>query len=83
MKTSDTILLQLAAEQSTTDALADTLRQPPIVIAAFCCDLETAGLAASSPLGDPALGRKLATWRITEAGREAAAALQATCTATA
>lgn len=76
MTTSDTILLLLADGKATADSIADTLHQPSIVIAAFCCDLEKAGLAKSAPLGDPAIGRKLAIWSITPAGRERAESLQ-------
>ena len=85
MKTSDTILLQLATEQSTASAIVDSLpehiaaalQQPAAVVAAYLCDLEKDGYAKSFPLGDPAVGRKLATWRITPAGRERAESLHA------
>lgn len=77
MKTSDIILIQLATEQSTESAIVDSLpediaaalKQPAAVVAAYLCDLEKDGYAKSYPLGDPAVGRKLATWRITPAGR--------------
>lgn len=69
MTTSDSILVLLSTDQATTDSIADSLRQPGIVIAAFCCDLETAGLVTSHALGNPDAGRKLATWRITESGK--------------
>jgi predicted ArsR family transcriptional regulator len=75
MTTSDTILNLLATDQSTTDAIAEALQQPAVIIAAFCCDLETAGLATSHALGDPDKGRKLITWRITAAGRDRAISL--------
>lgn len=77
MTTSDSILQLLSADQATTEAIADTLRLPPIVIAAFLCDLETAGLVASAPLGNPDTGRKLATWRITESGKDRAESIKA------
>ena len=70
MKTSHSILQLLATDQATTAALAHTLAQPPIVIAAFCLDLESAGHVTSHALGREDKGRKLATWRITPAGRE-------------
>lgn len=77
MTTSDTILLLLADGKATADSIADTLRQPAIVVAAFCCDLEKTGLAISAPLGDPAIGRKLAIWSITDAGKQRAESLKA------
>jgi predicted ArsR family transcriptional regulator len=76
MTTSDTILNLLATDQATTDAIAETLKQPAVIVAAFCCDLETAGLATSHALGNPDAGRKLSTWRITESGKARAASLQ-------
>ena len=85
MTTAETILLQLSTEQVTPESIVDrlpaeiaaALGQPAIVVAAFLCDLEKAGLATSHALGDPALGKKLVTWRITETGRARAAALTA------
>ena len=76
MTTSDSILLLLSDTQATSDSIAETLHQPPIVVAAFCCDLEKSGYAKSAPLGNPEAGRKLATWRITESGKSRAAQLQ-------
>jgi predicted ArsR family transcriptional regulator len=77
MTTADSILLLLSETQASSDSIAETLHQPPIVIAAFCCDLEKSGFAKSYPLGNPDTGRKLATWRITDAGRDRAASLTA------
>lgn len=85
MTTSDTILLQLATEQTTALSIVDhlpediaaALQQPAIVVAAYLCDLETAGLVTSHALGNPAAGRKLVTWRITEAGKARAEQLTA------
>lgn len=77
MTTADTILLLLVTDKATTEAIADTLRQPAIVINAFCRDLEKAGLATSSPLGNPDTGRKLSVWTITTAGKSRAESLTA------
>lgn len=77
MTTSDTILLLLAEGKATTEAVADTLRQPAVVINAFLCGLETAGHAKSAPLGNPDAGRKLAVWTITESGKARAEQLKA------
>jgi predicted ArsR family transcriptional regulator len=49
------------------------LRQPPTVLAAFLADLITDGLVESAPIGNPDIGRKLTVYRLTLAGREAAA----------
>lgn len=73
MKTALTIINDLAAGQSTIAALAERLRQPPTVLAAFLDDLVTDGLVESAPIGNPDLGRKLTVFRLTLAGREAAA----------
>ena len=69
MKTSETILLKLVDRPAPTESIADALRQPPAVIAAFCVDLETAGLATSAPLEHPGPCSKHACWTITAAGK--------------
>ena len=76
MKTSHTILIVLIAGQSTPGPIADRLRQPASVIAAFLEDLETDGLVESAPIGNPTVGRKLTAFRLTESGRELAASIQ-------
>jgi predicted ArsR family transcriptional regulator len=73
MKTSLTIIRDLAAGQSTIDPLAERLRQPAAVLSAFLDDLITDGLVESAPIGNPNIGRKLTVYRLTLAGREAAA----------
>jgi hypothetical protein len=75
MKTSDTILLVIAAGQITTTAIAEKLIQPEIIVAKFGVDLEIDGLATSHALGNESKGRKLVTWRITEKGKTRAAEL--------
>ncbi len=75
MKTSDTILLVIAPCQITTNAIAEKLAQPEIIIAKFGVDLEIDGLATSHSLGNDAKGRKIVTWRITEKGKARAAEL--------
>lgn len=70
MKTSHTILRDLTAGQSTLDPIAERLRQPPAIIAAFLSDLITDGLAESAHIGNPNVGRKLTVYRITHAGRD-------------
>ena len=77
MTTSDSILVQLAEAKATADALGEMLRQPAIVIAAFCVDLEIAGHAKSQQIGDPDKGRKLALWSITPAGKARVESLKA------
>jgi predicted ArsR family transcriptional regulator len=73
MKTSHSILIDLAAGQSTIEPLAERLRLPSPVIVAFLADLITDGLVESSSIGNPEVGRKLTVYRLTAAGREAAA----------
>jgi predicted ArsR family transcriptional regulator len=77
MTTADSILALLASEKATTQAISDTLHQPPIVINAFLCDLEAQGLTTSQQIGNPDKGRKLALWSITPSGRDRAASLTA------
>lgn len=77
MTTADSILRQLAAEQTTPEAIGEKITQPPVVVAVYLCDLEKDGLATSHNLGDPAIGRKLVTWRITEKGKARAEELTA------
>ena len=73
MKTSLTILRDLAAGQSTIEPIAERLRLPSPVLIAFLADLITDGLVESSPIGNPKVGRNLTVYRLTLAGREAAA----------
>jgi len=77
MKTSDTILLVIAEGQITTNAIAQKLAQPEIIIAKFGVDLELDGLATSHSLGNDDKGRKLVTWRITPAGKDRVESLKA------
>ena len=76
MTTTDSILALLAAEPSTPEFIASKLHQPAIVIAAFCVDLEKAGLATSHATGSQESTRKTVTWRITESGKSRAEKLQ-------
>lgn len=71
MKTSLTILRDLAAGQSTIDPIAERLRLPSPVLVAFLADLITDGLVESAPIGNPEVGRKLTVYRLTDAGRDA------------
>lgn len=86
MKTSHTILRDLTAGQSTISALAERMRQPERILAAFLEDLHIDGHVESAPIGDPEIGRKLIVWRITPSGRDLldsltpAKPLQAACT---
>ena len=70
MKTSHTILRDLVAGQSTLSAIAERMRQPESVLAAFLEDLHLDGHVESAPIGNPAIGRKLTVWRITQSGRD-------------
>jgi predicted ArsR family transcriptional regulator len=71
MKTSLTILRDLAAGQSTIDPIAERLRQPRTVLTAFLADLITDGLVEAAPIGNPDVGRSLTVYRLTDAGRDA------------
>lgn len=72
MKTSLSILRDLASGQSTIDPIAERLRQPPTVLAAFLDDLITDGLVESAHIGNSEVGRKLTVYRLTQPGRDAA-----------
>lgn len=72
MTTPDQILLDLLTTDATADALAERIRVPMLAIKAMCKRHEIDGLVTSKPIKDD-----LIAWRITDAGREVAAALQA------
>lgn len=76
MKTSHTILLDLAAGQTAIHHLAERLRQPRSVLKGFIDDLITDGLVESADIGNPHVGRRLIVYRLTDPGRQAAAALK-------
>ena len=71
MTTPDQILVDLLSGQSTADALAERIRVPMLAIKAMCRRHEIDGLVTSKPIKDD-----LIAWRITDAGRDVAAALQ-------
>lgn len=66
MTVSESILVILNDRQATTDAIAGTLQQHPLMIATLCVQLEKEGLVTSHDLGDPAIGEKLITWRLAQ-----------------
>jgi DNA-binding HxlR family transcriptional regulator len=70
MKTSTQILRDLTAGQSTTDALAQRMRQPAKVLTGFLQDLELDGLIESYDIKET-----LTVWRLTDLGRQAIADL--------
>lgn len=73
MTTPDQILVDLLTSDSTADALAERLRVPMLAIKAMCQRLETDGLVTAISINK----NTLTAYRITDAGREvAAAALQ-------
>lgn len=72
MTTPNQILLDLLVTDSTADSLREKLRVPVLTLEAMCKDLAKDGLVRSVTIA----GGALISWRITDAGREVAAALQ-------
>jgi hypothetical protein len=70
MTTPDKILVDLLISQSTTDALAERLHLPMLVIRAMCERHEIDGLLEQSKIADC-----LSVWRLTDSGRAVAGAL--------
>lgn len=71
MTTPNAILLDLLITNSTADSLGGRLRVPALAIAAMCKRHEVDGLVVPVSIADGTL----TAWRITDAGREVAAAL--------
>lgn len=75
MKTSHTILLELLPGQTSTDVLAEKLRQPARILAAYLQDLEVDGLVERGTIN-----ATVTIWKITRDGRDLAASLQTPAT---
>lgn len=70
MTTPNKILRDLLIGQSTTDALAERMRAPMLAVRAMCERHERDGLLEQSKIAD-----SLTVWRLTDDGRDMAAAL--------
>lgn len=80
MTSPNQILVSLLVARTTTNALAESMRLPALVIKAMADRHAKDGLVTASPLSDL---ESVETWTLTPAGREAALALKpapaATC----
>lgn len=70
MTTPDKILVDLLISQSTTDALAERMHLPMLVVRAMCERHEKDGLPATSKIAD-----SITVWHLTENGRAVAGPL--------
>ena len=70
MTTPNKILTDLLISQSTTDALAQRIRLPMLVVRAMCERHEKDGLLEQFKIADT-----LTVWRLTESGRDMASTL--------
>lgn len=71
MTTPDKILCDLLVSQSTTDALAERMRIPMLAVRAMCERHEKEGLLETIEIA-----AMITVWRLTDAGREVAAAIR-------